>query len=69
MSRANTSSVEMDEGIKAAYLMRTQKNSFGGNSDINADQKAGERKQKSAAAKAKDKKKAKLAKASRKKNK
>ncbi len=69
MSRANNSSVEMDDGIKAAYLMRTQKNTFGAKTDINDNQKSGERKQKTAAEKAKAKKKAKLAKASRKKNK
>ncbi len=69
MSRSNTSSVEMDDGVKLAFLARTQKNSFGSKDDPNEKQTAGERKSKSATQKAKAKKKAKMAKASRKKNK
>ena len=69
MARANTSSVEMEEGIKIAYKARTTKNSFGSMTDPNAKQEAGQRKEVTAAAKAKAKKKAKMAKASRKKNK
>lgn len=69
MSRANTSSVEMDDGIKIAFKARTRKNTFGTITDPNAKQAAGERKSVSNDAKEKAKKKAKLAKASRKKNK
>ncbi len=69
MARSNTSSVEMDDGVKLAFLARTQKNTFGGSNNPNEKQEAGERKATSAAQKAKAKKKAKLAKASRKKNK
>jgi len=69
MSRANTSSVEMDDGIKIAFMARTRKNTFGTITDPNAKQVAGERKSVTSEAKAKARKKAKLAKASRKKNK
>jgi len=68
-TKANNSSVEMDDGLKIAWQARTQKNVFGGVSDPNAKQEAGERKNTTASAKAKAKKKAKMAKASRKKNK
>lgn len=69
MARSNTSSVEMDDGVKLAFLARTQKNTFGSTTNPNAKQEVGERKAISAAQKAKAKKKAKMAKASRKKNK
>jgi len=69
MARSNTSSVEMDDGVKLAFQARTQKNTFGTSADLNEKQEAGERKAATAAKKAKAKKKAKMAKASRKKNK
>ncbi len=69
MSRSNTSSVEMENGIKIAYQARTRKNSFGTTTDINTAQEAGQRKSLSAAQKAKAKKKAKMAKQSKRKNK
>lgn len=69
MSRANTSSVEMDDGVKLAFLARTQKNNFGTTTNPNEKQEAGERKTITASQKAKAKKKAKMAKASRRKNK
>ena len=68
-TKANNSSVEMDDGLKIAWQARTQKNTFGGISDPNEKQEAAERKAKTSTAKAKTKKKAKMAKASRKKNK
>ena len=68
-TKVNNSSVEMDDGLKIAWQARTQVNTFGGISDPNAKQEAGERKTTSDTAKAKAKKKAKMAKASRKKNK
>ncbi len=68
-TKANTSSVEMDDGVKLAFQARTQKKAFRGTTDPNEKQEAGERKTLTAAAKAKAKKKAKMAKASRKKNK
>lgn len=69
MARSNTSSVEMDDGVKLAFQARTQKNTFGTTTDPNEKQEAGERKTTTASQKAKAKKKAKMAKASRKKNK
>ena len=69
MARSNTSSVEMDEGLKIAFQARTQKNTFGTSTDPNQKQETGKRKSVTAAQKAKAKKKAKMAKASRKKNK
>ena len=69
MAKTNTSSVEMEDGVKLAFQARTQKNTFGSKNDPNEKQEAGERKSTSASAKAKAKKKAKMAKASRKKNK
>ncbi len=69
MSRANTSSVEMDDGIKIAFKARTKKNSFGTTTDINDKKEAGARKEASTDQKAKAKKKAKLAKQSKRKNK
>jgi len=69
MAKTNTSSVEMEDGVKLAFQARTQKNTFGSKNDPNEKQEAGKRKETSASAKAKAKKKAKLAKASRKKNK
>lgn len=68
-TKANNSSVEMDDGLKIAWQARTQVNTFGGISDPNKKQEAGERKALTDNAKAKARKKAKLAKASRKKNK
>lgn len=69
MSRSNTSSVEMDDGIKIAFKARTKKNHFGTTTDINDKKEAGERKSLSAEQKAKAKKKAKMAKQSKRKNK
>ena len=69
MSRANTSSVEMDDGIKIAFKARTKKSTFGTTTDINDKQEAATRKAISADQKAKAKKKAKLAKQSKRKNK
>ena len=69
MSRANTSSVEMDDGIKIAFKARCKKNTFGTTTDINDKQEAGARKTTSADQKAKAKKKAKMAKQSKRKNK
>lgn len=69
MAKTNTSSVEMEDGVKLAFQARTQKNSFGSKENPNEKQVAGERKSSSAAQKAKAKKKAKMAKASRRKNK
>lgn len=68
-TKSNNSSVEMDDGLKIAWQARTQVNTFGGIDDPNAKQEAAERKEVTASAKAKMKKKAKMAKASRKKNK
>ena len=68
-TKANNSSVEMDDGLKIAWQARTQKNTFGGVSDPNEKQEAGKRKDTSTEQKAKAKKKAKMAKASRRKNK
>lgn len=68
-TKANNSSVEMDDGLKIAWQARTQVNTFGGISDPNVKQEAGERKALTDNAKAKARKKAKLAKASRRKNK
>lgn len=69
MSRANTSSVEMDDGIKIAFKARTKKNHFGTTTDINDKKESGERKVASDKQKAQAKKKAKLAKQSKRKNK
>jgi len=69
MAKTNTSSVEMDDGIKIAFKARTQKNTFGQTTDPNEKKEAGKRKDTSAEQKAKAKKKAKMAKASRRKNK
>jgi len=68
-TKSNTSSVEMDDGVKLAFLARTQQKSYRGTTDPNEKQETGERKTVTATAKAKAKKKAKMAKASRKKNK
>ncbi len=69
MSRSNTSSVEMDDGIKIAFKARTKKNTFGMVTDINDKPEAGKRQVASADKKAKAKKKAKMAKQSKRKNK
>ena len=69
MAKVNTSSVEMEDGVKLAFQARTQKNTFGAKNDPNEVQEAGERRDTTASAKAKAKKKAKMAKASRRKNK
>jgi len=71
-TKANTSSVKMEDGLKNAYLatLQRQNNSVGGGSSVVPDSKANEkRKTLSAAQKAKAKRKAKKVKASRKKNK
>lgn len=69
MSRSNTSSVEMEDGIKIAFKARSKKNTFGTNTDPNIKQESGVRKSVSEKAKAKAKKKAKMAKQSKRKNK
>lgn len=69
MSRANTSSVEMDDGIKIAFKARTKKNTFGMITDPNSKQEIGTRKDTSDDKRAKAKKKAKMAKQSKRKNK
>jgi len=68
-TKANTSSVEMDDGVKLAFQGRTRKKVFRGTTDPTDKQEVGKRQEMSVAAKAKKAKKAKLAKASRKKNK
>ena len=71
-TKANTSSVKMEDGLKNAYLatLQRQNNNSGEKDGITPDSKPNEkRKDITALAKAKAKKKAKLAKASRKKNK
>ena len=69
MSRANTSSVEMDDGIKIAFKARTKKNTFGMVTDINDKPEAGKRQTTTSDKRAKAKKKAKMAKQSKRKNK
>jgi len=71
-TKANTSSVKMEDGLKNAYLatLQRQNNSVGDKDGVTPDSKPNDkRKDLTAAAKAKAKKKAKMAKASRKKNK
>lgn len=68
-TKANTSSVEMDDGVKLAFQAKTQQKKYRGTTDPTNKQEAGQRKDTSATTKAKAKKKAKMAKASRKKNK
>ena len=68
-TKANTSSVEMDDGVKLAFQARTQNKDYRGTTNPTEKQEAGQRKETSATQKAKTKKKAKMAKASRKKNK
>jgi len=69
MSRANNSSVEMDDGLKIAFKARSKKNTFGTSAEPNRAQEAGKRKEVDAKQKAKAKAKAKMAKKSRRKNK
>ena len=69
MARSNTSSVEMDDGLKIAFQARTKKNTFGSTTEPKSKQESGTRKTTTAQQKAKAKKKAKMAKASRRKNK
>jgi hypothetical protein len=70
MSRTNTSSVDMADGLKNSHLATQQKNNIGGKNGIVPESNANAaRKAISAEQKSKAKKKAKLAKASRKKNK
>ena len=69
MSRANNSSVEMDDGLKIAFKARSKKNAFGTATDPKQTQEAGERKKVDAKQKAKAKAKAKMAKKSRRQNK
>ena len=69
MSRANNSSVEMDDGIKIAFKARSKRNTFGTSVEPNQSQEAGKRKEVDAKQKAKAKAKAKMAKKSRRKNK
>ncbi len=71
-TKANTSSVKMEDGLKNAYLATLQRknNNVGEKDGITPDSRANEkRKEVTAAAKAKANKKAKMAKASRKNNK
>ena len=35
MAKSNTSSVEMDDGVKLAFQARTQKNTFGSSTNPN----------------------------------
>ena len=70
MSRANTSSVDMADGLKNSYLATQQKNSaIQKSSTVPNSIKNEKRKEKSQQQKQKAKKKAKIAKTSRKKNK
>ncbi|MCJ7766091.1 MAG: hypothetical protein MUP09_09165 [Thiovulaceae bacterium] len=69
MSRANTSSVEMDDGIKMAHIARSKRDTFGTTVEPNQTQEAGKRKEADAKQKAKAKARAKLAKKSKRKNK
>jgi len=69
MSRANNSSVEMDNGLKIAFKARTKKNNFGTTVELNQSKETSKRKEVDAKQKAKAKAKAKMAKKSRRKNK
>ena len=69
MSRANNSSVEMDNGLKLAFLARTKKDNFDTSVGLNQPKEPGKRKEVDAKQKAKAKAKAKIAKKSRRKNK
>jgi hypothetical protein len=69
MSRANTSSVEMDNGLKMAHAARNRRDTFGTSVEPNQSKEAGARKEMDAKQKAKAKAKAKLAKKSKRKNK
>ncbi len=69
MSRSNTSSVEMDNGLKMAYVARSKRDTFGTAVEPNQSKEAGKRKEMDAKQKAKAKAKAKLAKKSKRKNK
>jgi len=71
-TKANTSSVKMEDGLKNAYLatLQRQNNNIGGGESVVPDSKDNEkRKTATALQKAKAKRKAKMAKASRKRNK
>ena len=69
MSRANNSSVEMDNGLKMAYKARSKRDNFGLSTEPNKDEDTGKRKEMDAKQKAKAKAKAKMAKKSKRKNK
>jgi len=72
MAKANTSSVDMEDGLKNAYFATLQRknNRVGGKNSIVPDSKENERRKAlTAEQKKKARKKAKMAKASRKKNK
>jgi len=69
MAGANTASVDMGSGYKTAHMATQQQSSDGSKGGIPVSKANETRKDTSAAARAKAKKKAKLAKASRKKNK
>ena len=69
MSRANNSSVEMENGLKMAYKARSKKDTFGISTEHNQAKNTGKRKEMDAKQKAKAKAKAKMAKKSRRKNK
>ena len=68
-TRSNTSSVDMGKGLKLSHLATQQTNETDSNNTIYKSVSNKQRKPLSADAKAKAKKRAKLAKASRKKNK
>ena len=71
-TKVNTSSVKMEDGLKNAYFatLQIKTNSVGGRESSTPDSQPNEkRKDITAVAKAKAKKKAKMAKASRRKNK
>ena len=69
MSRANNSSVEMDNGLKMAYKARSKRDTFGVSTEPDKAEDAGKRKAMNAKQKAKAKAKAKMAKKSKRKNK
>ncbi len=69
MSRANNSSIEMDNGLKIAFQARSKQNTYGISTDHGQDEEVGKRKEANARQKAKAKAKAKMAKKSKRKNK
>ncbi len=65
----NNSSVEMENGLKMAYKVRSKKDTFGASAEPNRVNKAGKRKELTGKQKEKAKAKAKMAKKSKRKNK